>query len=77
MSRKTLISLIVLLVFVLTGLILIQTKMIKTASDIREEQFNQLVRNVLYDVSILLDQFEQNEARNSARLNRLPGSGIV
>lgn len=76
MSRKTLISLIVLLVFVLSGLILVQTKMIKTASDIREEQFNQIVRNVLYDVSALLDQNEQNIARNSARLNRLPGAAL-
>jgi two-component system phosphate regulon sensor histidine kinase PhoR len=47
--------------------------MIKTASDIREEQFNQIVRNVLYDVSALLDQHEQNIALNSARLNRIPG----
>ncbi len=74
MSQKTLISIIVLLVFVLTGLILIQTKMIKTASDIREEQFNQIVRNLLYDVSEHLDKNEQTIARNSARLNRLPGS---
>jgi two-component system phosphate regulon sensor histidine kinase PhoR len=71
-----LITLIVLLVFVLTSLILVQTKMIKTASDIREEQFNQRVRNVLYDVSTLLDQNEQNIARNSARSNQLPGSGL-
>jgi two-component system phosphate regulon sensor histidine kinase PhoR len=50
--------------------------MIKTASDIREEQFNQRVRNVLYDVSALLDQNESNIARNSARSNQLPGPGF-
>ena len=46
-----LITLIVVMVFVLSGLILVQTKMIKTASDIREEQFKQLVRNVLLRVA--------------------------
>ena len=66
----------VLLVFVLTGLILIQTKMIKTASDIREEQFNQIVKNALYDVSAGLERYEQNIALNSARLNRIPGVSL-
>ena len=74
MSRKMLITLIVLMVFVLSGLILVQTKMIKTASDIREEQFNQLVRNVLLRVADQLDQYEQIVARNSANSNRLLGS---
>ena len=74
MSRKMLITLIFLMVFVLSGLILVQTKMIKTASDIREEQFNQLVRNVLLRVADQLDQYEQIVARNSANSNRLLGS---
>lgn len=72
MSRKMLITLIALMVFVLSGLILVQTKMIKTASDIREEQFNQLVRNALARVSARLNQYEEIEARNSARRNQLP-----
>jgi two-component system phosphate regulon sensor histidine kinase PhoR len=76
MSRKMLITLIVLMVFVLSGLILVQTKMIKTASDIREEQFNQLVRNALLRVAAQLDQYEQIVARNSARSNQLPGSAL-
>lgn len=76
MSRKMLITLIVLMVFVLSGLILVQTKMIKTASDIREEQFNQLVRNALLRVAAQLDQFEQIVARNSAMTNQLPGSAL-
>jgi two-component system phosphate regulon sensor histidine kinase PhoR len=74
MSRKMLITLIFLMVFVLSGLILVQTKIIKTASDIREEQFNQLVRNALLRVSVQLDQYEQIVARNSARSNQLPGT---
>ncbi len=76
MSRKMLITLIVLLVFVLTGLILVQIKMIKTASDIREEQFTTRVKNVLYDISVFLDQKEANLARNSALTNQLPGLGL-
>lgn len=72
MSRKMLITLIFLMVFVLSGLILVQTKMIKTASDIREEQFDQLVTNALARVSARLNQYEEMLARNSARKNRLP-----
>lgn len=71
-----LITLIVLMVFVLSGLILVQSKMIKTASDIREEQFNQLVRNALLRVAAQLDQYEQIVARNSAMTNQLPGSAL-
>ena len=74
MSRKMLITLIVLMIFVLSGLILVQSKMIKTASDIREEQFNQLVQNALFRVSNLLNQYEEYEARISAENNRLPGT---
>jgi two-component system phosphate regulon sensor histidine kinase PhoR len=65
------------MVFVLSGLILVQTKMIKTASDIREEQFNQLVRNALLRVAAQLDQYEQIVARNSAMTNQLPGSALT
>ncbi len=77
MSRKMLLTLIVMLIFVLSGLILVQTKMIKTASEIREEQFNQLVRNALQYVAAMLDQNEQIVARNSARSNQLPVQGIT
>ena len=73
MSRKMLITIIVLLVFVLSGLILVQTKMIKTASDIREDQFNQKVRNALYSVSVELDQYEQLFARYRVETNQIPG----
>jgi two-component system, OmpR family, phosphate regulon sensor histidine kinase PhoR len=76
MSRKMLITLIFLMVFVLSGLILVQTKMIKTASDIREEQFNQLVRSALLRVAAQLDQYELIVARNSAMTNQLSGSTL-
>lgn len=74
MSRKMLVTLIVLMVLVLSGLIFVQTKMIKSASDIREEQFNQLVKNALLRVSAQLNQYENLVARNSALQNQLPGS---
>jgi two-component system phosphate regulon sensor histidine kinase PhoR len=74
MSRKMLITLIVLMVFVLTGLILVQTKMIKTASDIREEQFNQLVKNALVRIAGQLDNYELVLAKRSAVNNQLQNS---
>ena len=75
MSRKMLISLIVLMAVVLSGLILLQTSMIKSASDIREEQFDQLVNNALDYVSYQLELDEQRLARQSAERGELPGSG--
>ncbi len=74
MSRKMLLTLIVLMALVLSGLILIQTNLIKTASDIREEQFDQMVTNSLKRVVEQLDQHEQRLARESARAGRLPGN---
>ncbi len=72
MSRKMLITLIVIMILVLSGLIIVQTKMIKTAFDIREEQFNTLIKNALASVAYRLNQYEENDARRSAMLNRLP-----
>ncbi|MGE0019026.1 MAG: sensor histidine kinase [Draconibacterium sp.] len=66
MSRKMLITLIILMVLVISGLILVQTKMIKTASDIREEQFNQLIRNALLRVAGQLNNYEEKLARTTA-----------
>ena len=74
MSRKMLITLIALMVLVIFGLIVVQTKMIKTASDIREEQFNQLVQNALSLVSDQLDQHEEYVARLYALDNRPPNN---
>lgn len=59
------------MVLVLSGLILVQTKMIKTASDIREEQFNQLVKNALLRVAGQLDNYELLVARYSALQNQI------
>ncbi len=75
MSRKMLITLIVLMTLVLSGLILVQTKMIKTASDIREEQFNSLVKTALIRVSNQLDQKEIEQAEIRAEQDRFPDSG--
>ncbi len=58
---------------VLSGLILVQWSMIKSASDIREEQFNQLVANALDRVAAQLDIDEQRLARESARRGDIPG----
>ena len=73
MSRKMLLTLIFLMALVLSGLILVQTNSIKTASDIREEQFNQLVRNALARVAEQLEGFERREARWCAQRGQLPG----
>ncbi len=74
MSRKMFITLIVVMAFVLSGLILVQTTMIKSASDIREEQFNQLVSNALVMVAMKLELDEQRLARECARTGTLPGA---
>ncbi|QIA09567.1 sensor histidine kinase [Draconibacterium halophilum] len=73
MSRKMLITLIVLMAVVLSGLILVQGSMIKSASDIREEQFNQLVANALDMVAVQLDLDEQRLAREYASRGIIPG----
>ncbi len=77
MSRRMLITLIVVMAAVLSGLIFVQASMIKSASDIREEQFNQLVTNALLLVSIQLNQIEEKEARLSAQQQKLPNEAIV
>ncbi|MDR2910681.1 MAG: GHKL domain-containing protein [Bacteroidales bacterium] len=63
MSRKMLVTLIFLMSFVLAGLIFIQLHLIKNAADIREEQFNQLVKNILIKVHDQLESNEIEEAR--------------
>lgn len=70
MSRRMLITLIVVMAAVLAGLIFVQTSMIKSASDIREEQFNRSVKNALLVVSARLNLYEEVEARTSAQQNR-------
>ncbi len=69
-----LLTLIVLMALVLSGLILIQTNLIQTASDIREEQFDQMVKGALKRVVDDLELHEQRVARESAFAGRLPGS---
>lgn len=73
MNRRMLFTLIFLLALVLTGLILVQTNIIRTASKIKEDQFNQLVISALKRVSERLDQYEQKEARDYALSKAIPG----
>ncbi len=74
MSRKMLITLIVLMILVLLGLILVQTKMIKTASDIREEQFKRQVNTALGQVAYQLELLERRDALVYAQEGRLPNA---
>ena len=67
-----LLTLILLMAFVLAGLIIVQTHLIKTVSDIREEQFDQLIKSELKKVADHLERYEQRLARRSAHLGRLP-----
>ncbi|WP_321368248.1 HAMP domain-containing sensor histidine kinase [uncultured Draconibacterium sp.] len=75
MSRKMLITLIVLMAVVLSGLILVQASMIRSAADIREEQFNKQVINALVQVARQLEADEEYIARQYARNGQIPGSG--
>ena len=60
MSRNKLITLIVIMALVMTGLIIVQTNSIRQAANIREEQFDQTVRQVLSDV---VRRIEDHEAQ--------------
>jgi two-component system, OmpR family, phosphate regulon sensor histidine kinase PhoR len=74
MSRRMLVTLIVLMALVLSGLILVQTNLIKTASDVREEQFDQIVTVGLRRIVDLLELNEQRLARHYAQLGNIPGN---
>ncbi len=58
MSKKVIVSLIVLMALVMTSLILVQSNSIKKAYDIREEQFDNLVKRALRRV---IDRLEREE----------------
>jgi two-component system phosphate regulon sensor histidine kinase PhoR len=68
-----LVTLIFLMALVLSGLIFIQTRTIKRASDIREEQFDRQVNNALALVTYQLELYERDEARLAALQGRIPG----
>ncbi len=59
MSKKRLVTLIVLMAVVLVGLILVQTSNIRVASKIREEQFDQTVRHALSQVVRKMEEHER------------------
>lgn len=58
MSRRVILTLIVLMILVMTSLILVQTNSIIQALEIKEEQFNANVNGALYKVSYQLEMDE-------------------
>jgi len=75
MSKKIIISLIVLMALVMTSLILVQSNSIKKAFDIREEQFDQTVGRALRRV---IDRMEREEMSrlNSTYSSQPSGSSL-
>ncbi|MFV0377354.1 MAG: sensor histidine kinase [Mangrovibacterium sp.] len=71
MSKKVIVSLVVIMAVVMTSLILVQSNSVKKAFDIREEQFDQTVNRALFSV---VDRLEREEM---SRLldNPYPASG--
>ena len=61
-----------MMAIVLSGLIFVQIRLIKQASDIREEQFDQLVRSALDLVATQLEGREIDEAREYAATGQIP-----
>lgn len=72
MSKKIIISLIVLMALVMTSLILVQSNSIKKAFDIREEQFDQTVGRALRRV---IDRMEREEMSRLNSTYSSPSSG--
>jgi two-component system, OmpR family, phosphate regulon sensor histidine kinase PhoR len=72
MSRKRLVTLILSMALVLSGLILVQTNSIKKAADIREEQFNQTIGHVLTQVVRKLEEHERMLLLEEELLNANP-----
>jgi len=64
MSKKVLVTLILTMALVMAGLIIVQMNAIKIASDIKEDQFTQLVRRALHQVINKLEGQETLLARN-------------
>lgn len=63
MSRKVILTLIVIMALVMTGLIIVQTNSIIKALEIKEEQFNTSVKNALLGVT---NRLEMEEASSLA-----------
>ena len=80
MSKRVLITLIVSMAVVMGGLIFVQTNSILKASEIKEEQFDQTVRQALFQVAKKLEIFEVQKLLheelydNPTRKNAYPGS---
>lgn len=76
MSKKIIISLIVLMALVMTSLILVQSNSIKKAFDIREEQFDQTVARVLRRVIDRLEREETTQILSSAYQTPQSGNSL-
>jgi two-component system phosphate regulon sensor histidine kinase PhoR len=59
MSKQKLVTLIVLMALVMTGLILVQINSIQKSARIREEQFDQTVRQILSQVVLKMEEHER------------------
>ncbi len=59
MSKNKLVTLIVVMALVMTGLILVQINSIQKSSRIREEQFDQTVRQILSQVVLKMEELER------------------
>ncbi len=66
MSRKIIITLIVVMALVMTSLILVQTNSIKKALEVKEEQFDQSVKR---SIKRVIDRLEQEEAAQLGSVN--------
>ena len=77
MSRRVIITLIVLMALVMTSLILVQTNSIVKALEIKEDQFNVAVNSALDKVSHRLELEESSMLAEYAKdLSNLPNNGI-
>ena len=59
MSKRKLVTLIVIMALVMTGLILVQINSIQKSARIREEQFDQTVRQILSQVVLKMEEHER------------------
>lgn len=59
MSKQKLVTLIVMMALVMTGLILVQINSIQKSARIREEQFDQTVRQILSQVVLKMEEHER------------------
>jgi len=77
MSKRVLITLIVSMAVVMGGLIFVQTNSILKASEIKEEQFDQTVRQALFQVAKKLEIYEFKNSCKKNYMTILPGRMLI